>query len=56
MKLSVVMPVFNEQATLRRVVERVMSVGLELELLCVDDGSIKRIPGSPPSNGPPISL
>jgi glycosyltransferase involved in cell wall biosynthesis len=39
MKLSVVMPVFNEQATLRRVVERVMSVGLELEVLCVDDGS-----------------
>jgi len=39
MKLSVVMPVFNEQASLRRVVERVMSVGLELEVLCVDDGS-----------------
>jgi len=39
MKLSVVMPVYNEQATLRRVVERVVSVSLELELLCVDDGS-----------------
>jgi glycosyltransferase involved in cell wall biosynthesis len=39
MKLSVVMPVYNEQATLRRVVERVLSVGLEIELLCVDDGS-----------------
>jgi glycosyltransferase involved in cell wall biosynthesis len=39
MKLSVVMPVYNEQATLRRVIERVLSVGLELELLCVDDGS-----------------
>jgi glycosyltransferase involved in cell wall biosynthesis len=39
MKLSVVMPVYNEQATLSRVVERVMSVGLEIELLCVDDGS-----------------
>jgi len=33
------MPVYNEKATLRRVVERVASVGLELELLCVDDGS-----------------
>ena len=33
------MPVYNEQATLRRVVERVVSVGVELELLCVDDGS-----------------
>jgi glycosyltransferase involved in cell wall biosynthesis len=39
MKLSVVMPVYNEQATLRRVIERVLSVGLEVELLCVDDGS-----------------
>ena len=37
--LSVVMPVFNEKATLRRVVERVLSSGLDLELLCVDDGS-----------------
>jgi glycosyltransferase involved in cell wall biosynthesis len=39
MKLSVVMPVYNEQATLQRVVERVLSVGLDVELLCVDDGS-----------------
>lgn len=39
MKLSVVMPVYNEQATLRSVVERVLAVPLELELLCVDDGS-----------------
>jgi glycosyltransferase involved in cell wall biosynthesis len=39
MKLSVVMPVYNEQATLREVVARVLDVPLELELLCVDDGS-----------------
>jgi glycosyltransferase involved in cell wall biosynthesis len=39
MKLSVVMPVYNEQVTLRQVIERVFSVGLEIELLCVDDGS-----------------
>src|SRR5450631_2064262 len=39
MKLSVVMPVYNEQATLRETIERVMSVGLEIELVCVDDGS-----------------
>jgi glycosyltransferase involved in cell wall biosynthesis len=39
MKLSVVMPVYNEQATLRKAIERVMSVGLQIELLCVDDGS-----------------
>jgi len=39
MKLSVVMPVYNERATLRQVVQRVLAVPLELELICVDDGS-----------------
>lgn len=39
MKLSVVMPIYNEAPTLRQVVDRVLSVGLEIELLCVDDGS-----------------
>jgi glycosyltransferase involved in cell wall biosynthesis len=39
MKLSVVMPVYNERNTLRQVVERVLAVGLEIELICVDDGS-----------------
>ena len=39
MKLSVIMPVYNERATLRQVVNRVLSVGLEIELICVDDGS-----------------
>lgn len=40
MKLSVIMPVYNERATLRSVVERVLSVAaVELELICVDDGS-----------------
>jgi len=39
MKLSVVMPVYNERATLSQVIERVLSVGLDIELLCIDDGS-----------------
>src|SRR5580698_1244502 len=39
MKLSVVMPVYNERATLREVVEKVLAVPLEIELICVDDGS-----------------
>lgn len=39
MKLSVVMPIYNERATLRQVVERVLAVPLEIELICVDDGS-----------------
>jgi glycosyltransferase involved in cell wall biosynthesis len=41
MKLSVVMPIYNERATLRRAVHGVLSSnpGIEIELLCVDDGS-----------------
>jgi glycosyltransferase involved in cell wall biosynthesis len=39
MKVSVVMPVYNEQATLRKVIENVLAVDLDIELLCVDDGS-----------------
>ena len=39
MKLSVIIPVFNERLTLRTVVERVLAVPLEIELLCVDDAS-----------------
>jgi glycosyltransferase involved in cell wall biosynthesis len=40
MKLSVIMPVYNERATLRQIVYRVLEVvPMELELICVDDGS-----------------
>jgi glycosyltransferase involved in cell wall biosynthesis len=39
MKISVVMPVYNECKTLRQVLERVLAVPLELQLVCVDDGS-----------------
>jgi len=39
MKLSVVMPVYNERATLHAVIEKVLAVPMEIELLCVDDGS-----------------
>jgi glycosyltransferase involved in cell wall biosynthesis len=39
MQLSVVMPVYNERATLREVIGRVLAVPIDLELLCVDDGS-----------------
>ena len=39
MKLSVVMPVYNERATLHEVVGRVLAVPVDLELICVDDGS-----------------
>ncbi|HEV2732316.1 MAG TPA: glycosyltransferase family 2 protein [Terriglobales bacterium] len=39
MKLSVVIPIYNERNTLRSVVERVLSLPFEMEVLCVDDGS-----------------
>lgn len=38
-KVSVVMPVFNERATLVAVIERVLASPLRIELICVDDGS-----------------
>src|SRR5262245_5747755 len=41
--LSIVMPVFNEEATLASVVERVFKeVHVECELIAVDDGSTDR--------------
>jgi glycosyltransferase involved in cell wall biosynthesis len=39
MKLSVVMPVYNERKTLAAIVARVLAVHLNIELLCIDDGS-----------------
>jgi glycosyltransferase involved in cell wall biosynthesis len=39
MRVSVIMPVYNERRALRAVVERVLAVPQELELICVDDGS-----------------
>jgi len=38
-KLSVVMPVFNEAKTVREIVRRVQEVAIEKEILIVDDGS-----------------
>jgi len=40
MKLSVVMPVYNERATLREIIGKVLAVPIDIELLCVDDGSL----------------
>lgn len=39
MKLSVVMPVYNEKATLQVAIAKVLAVPVDMELLCVDDGS-----------------
>lgn len=37
--LSVVVPVYNEAATLRTIVQRVLEVPVDLEIVLVDDGS-----------------
>ena len=45
MKLSIVMPAYNEERTLREIVSRVLAVdlpGIEKELVIVDDGSTDR--------------
>ncbi|MBN2044081.1 MAG: glycosyltransferase family 2 protein [Anaerolineales bacterium] len=39
MKLSVIMPVFNEETTLQEITARVQAVGIVDELVIVDDGS-----------------
>jgi len=39
LKLSVLIPVYNEAATIARVLERVLAVDLEKELIVVDDAS-----------------
>src|ERR1700710_410622 len=39
MKLSLIMPVYNESATIRQIVQKVMAVPLDIELIIVDDAS-----------------
>lgn len=39
MKLSVIVPVFNERATVGEVIRRVLAVDLDTEIIVVDDGS-----------------
>ncbi len=40
MKLSVVIPVYNEKDTLREIIDRVMSVKWEKEIILIDDFSV----------------
>jgi glycosyltransferase involved in cell wall biosynthesis len=40
MKISVVIPVYNEANTLREIVQRVRAVGVADEIVIVDDGSV----------------
>ena len=40
--LSVIIPVFNEEATLQQIIEQVRAVDVAKEIICVDDGSTDR--------------
>jgi glycosyltransferase involved in cell wall biosynthesis len=44
MKVSFIIPAFNEAATLRDVLERVESLGLDKQVIIVDDGSTDSTP------------
>ncbi len=39
MKLSVIIPVFNENTTIKKIIELVSEVALNMEIIVVDDGS-----------------
>ena len=39
MKLSVIVPVFNEAATVSEIIDRIRATNLDIELIVVDDGS-----------------
>ena len=52
MKLSVVVPVFNEKTTIAEIIDRIRATNLSIELIVVDDGStdgtrevLKRVSG-----------
>lgn len=42
MKLSVIIPVYNEESTIQEVFAKVRAVELEKEIIIVDDGSTDR--------------
>jgi len=42
MKLSVLMPVYNEESTIERIIDKVKRVNINKQIIVVDDGSIDR--------------
>jgi glycosyltransferase involved in cell wall biosynthesis len=42
MKLSVIMPVFNEESTIEEIIDRVRKVNIDKQIIIVDDGSTDR--------------
>jgi len=39
MKLSIIMPFFNEKSTLQEIIAKVLALDIDLEIIAVDDGS-----------------
>jgi len=44
MKLSIIIPVYNEETTLEEIIARVRATGLAYEIIAVDDGSSDKSP------------
>jgi glycosyltransferase involved in cell wall biosynthesis len=44
MRLSVIIPVYNEESTIKEIIQRVKDTGLDLEIIVVDDASIDGTP------------
>jgi len=45
MKLSVIMPVFNEENTIEKIIDKVEKVNIDKQIIVVDDGSTDRTRG-----------
>jgi len=44
MKLSIIVPVYNEETTLEEIIKRIRATGLAYEIIAVDDGSTDQSP------------
>ena len=52
MKLSIIIPVYNEKSTIRQLLEKVTSLDIEKEIIIIDDSSTdgtREILGSTPN-------
>lgn len=55
-RVSIIVPAFNEEATIREALERVLAVPVSKEVLVVDDASTDRTAEIAESFGPPVRV